>query len=257
MKRFIRRTFLLACLGAAVTSAVFVSVASANYGGAVSLTCTSATYTFTNFPAGAQDVLETVFVDDVVAVQATFSFVGPVSGPSTVQFTVPNDGQPHFIEADAYSLTNGTPVFGFPGVATLTCGTPPPPSVCTYTKGFYRNHAAATAAVIAGMGGTVQVGGTALTAAQAQAVLNTTPGTPSNVTFTSNVLLNLVQQLITAELNVARGSTAPASVQAAIASTNAAVSATLAGGQIQLSSSLADGGAVATLESFNSANDCG
>jgi len=161
----------------------------------------------------------------------------------------------------AYSLTNATPVFGLPGVATLTCGTPPPPPpVCTYTKGFYRNHSDVTAAVVAGMGGTVPVGASALTAAQAQAVLNAVPGQAGNVTFASNLLLNVVQQLITAELNIARGSPASAGVQAAISSTNAGVTATVAGGQITLASSLTTGsvsGAVATLESFNSSNDCG
>jgi hypothetical protein len=132
--------------------------------------------------------------------------------------------------------------------------------VCTYTKGFYRNHAAATAAVIAFMGGSVQVGSANLTAARAQAVLNATPGQSGNVTYPSNLLLNLVQQLITGELNVARGSTASPGVQSAIASANSAITVTLSGSQIQLSSALSTGAAstlVATIENFNSASDCG
>ena len=201
MTRLLTRTFLLACILAVSASAAFVQVASANYLGGVDITCTSATFNYSTFPAGAQSVQETIFVDGAIAKQTTFNFTGP-TGTDTVQFTVPNDGLPHTIEANAYSLTNSTPVFGLPGVATLTCGTapPPPPSLCTYTKGFYRNHSNVTADVIASTGGTITVGSSSLSAAQAQAVLNATPGKPGNVTFTSNLLLNLVQQLITAEL---------------------------------------------------------
>jgi hypothetical protein len=261
MTQLLRRTLLLACVVAAITAAAFVEVASANYFGAVDITCTSATYNYSTFPSGEQSVLETVFVDGAIATQTIYNFTGP-TGTHTVQFTVPNDGFPHFIEANTYSLTNSTPVFGLPGVATLTCGTtpPPPPSVCTYTKGFYRNHPGVTASVIADMGGTITVGSANLSAAEAQAVLNTVPGQASNVTYTSNLLLNFVQQLITAELNVARGSAASSGVQTAIASANAAITATLAGSQIQLSSALSTDAASAlatALESFNSATDCG
>jgi hypothetical protein len=113
--------------------------------------------------------------------------------------------------------------------------------------------------VIAGMGGTVKVGSKNLTAAQAQAVLNTVPGQASSVTYTSNLLLNLVQQLITTELNVARGSAASSGVQSAIASANAAIGVAISKGQIQLSSALATDSMSAigtTLESFNSLTDC-
>jgi len=260
MTRILRRSLLLACLVAVITAAAFVQVASANYFGGVDVTCTSATYNYSTFPSGSQTVMETIFIDGAIAKQTFATFTGP-TGTDTVQFTVPNDGLPHFIEANSYSVTNGTPVFGLPGVATLTCGSsPPPPSVCTYTKGFYRNHPGATAAVIADMGGTVKVGSLSLTAAQAQAVLNTTPGQASNVTYTSNLLLNLAQQLITAELNVARGSTASAGLQGAIASANAAINASVNGSQITLSSALGTDAASAleiAIESFNSASDCG
>jgi hypothetical protein len=261
MTRLLRRTFLLACVVAAITASAFVQVASANYFGAADITCGSATYNYSTFPSGSQTVMETVFVDGAIATQTQYTFTGPI-GTHTAQFTVPNDGFPHFIEANSYSVTNGTPVFGLPGVATLTCGStpPPPPSLCTYTKGFYRNHPNVTASVIAGMGGTVKVGAKNLTAAQAQAVLNALPGQASKVTYTSNLLLNLVQQLITTELNVARGSTASAGVQSAIASANAAITVGTAGGGIQLSTGLATDAASAlgdALEGFNSASDCG
>jgi hypothetical protein len=254
MRRFLTRALLLACVLAAAIAAAFAQVASANYLGGVDITCTSATYNYSTFPEGAQSVLETIFVDGAILKQTTFDFTGP-TGTHTVQFTVPNDGLPHTIEANAYSLTNSTPVFGLPGVVTLTCGsTPPPPTVCTYTKGYYRNHPTATAGVIAGMGGSVKVGSANLDAAQAQAVL-----TGTNVTATSNLLLNLAQQLITAELNVARGSTASAGVQAAIVSANAAIT-TIVGSQIQLSTALSNDAVSAlvyAIEGFNSATDCG
>jgi hypothetical protein len=254
MRRFFTRTLLLASVLTVSAAAAFVQTASANYLGGVEITCTSATFNYSTFPDGAQSVLETIFVDGAVAKQTTFNFTGP-TGTDTVQFTVPNDGLPHTIEANGYSLTNSTPVFGLPGVVTLTCGnTPPPPSVCTYTKGYYRNHPTVTAAVIAGMGGSVKVGSANLSAAQAQAVLN------GSVTATSNLLVNLAQQLITAELNVARGSTASAGVQAAIASANAAITTSIVGSQIQLSTALstdAVSALVYAIEGFNSASDCG
>ena len=109
------------------------------------------------------------------------------------------------------------------------------------------------------MGNTIQVGAVNLTAAQAYNVLNTVPGQASNVTFTSNLLLSLVQQLITAELNAARGSGPSSSVQAAIASANSAVTVQLVGNQIRLSSGLSTDAMSAletTIEGFNASSDC-
>ena len=66
--------------------------------------------------------------------------------------------------------------------------------------------------------------------------------------------------MITAELNVARGSNASSGQLSAIASANAALTVTLSGGQIQLSSTLSTDAASAletTIENFNSASDCG
>jgi hypothetical protein len=249
-----------ACVVAAIAATVFMGVARANGGpGDVAITCTSATYSYSTFASGTQSVHETVWVDGALAAERVFDFTGP-SGTDTLSFTAPNDGAPHEIVANSYSITNDSTIYGLPGIVTLTCGSPPPPPVCTYTKGFYRNHPGVTASVIAGLGGSVPVGSTNLTAAQAQAVLNATPGQAGNVTFTSNLLLNLVQQLITAELNVARGSNAPSGAQSAVASASSAINVTLSGGRIRLSSALSNG-AASTLETqignFNSAFDCG
>jgi hypothetical protein len=149
-------------------------------------------------------------------------------------------------------------VGGEPSPVTVTrptnC-TPPPPGVCTFTKGFYRNHAGVTLAAIAGMGGSVQLGNASLTAAQAQDVLNATPGKPGDMTFTSNDLLNLAQQLITAELNAARGSTPTPT--AAIAAANAVITVSISGGRIALAASAGNiGDLITPLDRFNSSDDC-
>jgi uncharacterized repeat protein (TIGR01451 family) len=149
---------------------------------------------------------------------------------------------------------------GFPNDITATASASvtvtPPRVVCTLTKGFFRNHPDATAGIIADLGGTLTIGGTALTAAQVQDILNATPGQPGDVTFTSNSLLNLTQQLITTLLNLQGDvALAPAEVQAAIAAVQAGVTITIgAGGQISITTSLSQseiGSLTATLSSFN------
>jgi hypothetical protein len=113
--------------------------------------------------------------------------------------------------------------------------------------------------VVTGMGNTIPLGSVNLTAAQAYNVLNTVPGQASNVTFTSNLLLNLAQQVITAELNAARGSGPSSSVQSAIASANSAITVALVGNQIRLSTGLSTDAASAletTIENFNASSDC-
>jgi hypothetical protein len=254
MRRLLTRTLLLACVLAAGIAAAFTQVASANYLGGADLTCTSATYNYSTFPDGPQSVLETIYVDGAIVKQTTVDFTGP-TGTNTLQYSVPNDGAEHYVEAYAYSITNSTPVSPSPvGLAKLTCGAPPPPpvSVCTYTQGYYKNHASVTAGLIAGMGGTMPVGSMSLSAAQAQAVLN-------GGGAAGNLAIILARQLIAAELNVVRGSAASAGVQAGIASANAAITTTIVGGQVQVSSALTNSkisALVNTLDGFNSGSDC-
>ena len=132
--------------------------------------------------------------------------------------------------------------------------------VCTYTKGYYRNHASVTSSVIAGMDGTIALGSKNLTAAQAQDILNATPGQSVNVSWgTDNLLLNLSQQVLASELNMARGSTASSAVQSAITQANGAITVTTGGLLIHVSTSLSkssESTLVALIEGFNSANDC-
>ena len=115
------------------------------------------------------------------------------------------------------------------------------------------------AAVITFMGGTVRLGAANLNTARAQGVLNATPNDGSNVTYTSNALLNLAQQVITAELNIGRGSTASANELSAIASANTGMTVTFASGGIQIVSAMSSttiGTLTNTIENFNSASDC-
>src|SRR5438045_730736 len=107
MTRLIRRTFLLTCVLGAIAASSFVGVASANYFGVADVSCTSATYNYSTFPGGTQTMHETVWVDGALAAERMFDFTGP-TGSDTLAFTVPNDGAAHMIEANSYSVTNGT-----------------------------------------------------------------------------------------------------------------------------------------------------
>jgi hypothetical protein len=135
--------------------------------------------------------------------------------------------------------------------------TPPPPITCVLTKGYYRNHASAVSSIIAGLGGTLNVGGGPRTTAQVQAILNATPGKPGNVTFSSNLLLNTTQQLITVLLNLhANVALAPSAVQTAIASAQAGIHIT-ANGTIAITTPLSQtqiSNLTNTLSSFNEGN---
>lgn len=80
---------------------------------------------------------------------------------------------------------------------------------------------------------TLALDGVGLTRADVQAILASAP----NVQASSSLLLNLTQQLITAELNVLRGVQASAPVMQAITDANAAIRITL-GSQITIATSL-------------------
>jgi hypothetical protein len=78
---------------------------------------------------------------------------------------------------------------------------------CVRSQGFFRNHGDAVAKLLAANGGTLLVGGVALTAAQVHAIY----GRDSE-----NFLNQVSAQLITARLNQLSGASTPAAVQAAI-----------------------------------------
>lgn len=78
---------------------------------------------------------------------------------------------------------------------------------CVDSKGFFKNHPAVVAKLVAANGGTLLVGGVALTPAQIAAIYGR---------GSENFLNQLSQQLITARLNQLSGASTPAAVQAAI-----------------------------------------
>jgi hypothetical protein len=120
-----------------------------------------------------------------------------------------------FCEVSGATVTFGELNIFHGGLATFV-NAPPPPKICTFTKGYYRNHPEAV--------GAINVAGLVLTEAQAEAILEATPGKPNGVSFTSNNLLNLEQQLITAIINLGGDITAgPDEVDAAIATALAEV----------------------------------
>ncbi|HEX9565205.1 MAG TPA: hypothetical protein VF981_14580 [Gemmatimonadaceae bacterium] len=143
-------------------------------------------------------------------------------------------------DAAGAGLTSGTTTIG--GVTTNNAGAVITftntlvEAGCTFTKGYYRNHPDAVSDLITDLGGSITVGGQSLDDAQAQAILDATPGKPGAITFTSNNLLNLTQQLITAILN--GGESGPSSVQTAIADANAGIS--IAGDKTSITTTLSN-----------------
>ena len=95
-------------------------------------------------------------------------------------------------------------------MATFNNAPPPPPSGCTYTKGWYRNNGEETIIAVDGR-----------TIAQAETIFDATPGQPGGVTWPegNNDVLNLYQQLLAALQNLggdANEDNGPAAVDAAI-----------------------------------------
>jgi hypothetical protein len=73
---------------------------------------------------------------------------------------------------------------------------PPPPSGCTYTKGWYRNNGSNTVTAVDGR-----------SKSDAQKIFDATPGKPGGVSWgANNDVLNLYQQLLAALLNGGAGS---------------------------------------------------
>jgi hypothetical protein len=107
-------------------------------------------------------------------------------------------------------------------MATFNNAPPPPPTGCTFTKGWYRNNGSNTIIALAD----------GLTKTQQQAIFNATPGQPGDITWDGgNNTLNLYQQLLAAINNLGGNLTAgppavDAAVAAAIAGTNVTGSGT-------------------------------
>jgi hypothetical protein len=83
---------------------------------------------------------------------------------------------------------------------------------CTRSKGYYKNHPDAVAKLVTANGGTLAIGGVALTPAQIATIFGRDA---------SNFLNQVSQQLITARLNQLGGASTPADVQTAIGAAQA------------------------------------
>jgi hypothetical protein len=106
-------------------------------------------------------------------------------------------------------VTKGTAVVKVASGATDVSFTNKVPGVtgCVDSKGFFKNHPAVVTKLLAANGGTLLIGGVALTPAQIAAIY----GRDSE-----NFLNQVSQQLITARLNQLSGASTPAAVQAAV-----------------------------------------
>jgi hypothetical protein len=151
-----------------------------------------------------------------------------------------------------YSTTITTSTSTSTSFTTSTTTSTPP--ACLYTMGFYKNHPGVVTDAVNSVGG-LELDGRTLNASEVNAVIGSTPSKHTGVTFTSNSLLTLAQQVLAAEVNIARGAVAPASVTQALQQANAGliVSPT---GTIQISTSLTSkqiSSLTSTLASFNEA----
>jgi hypothetical protein len=128
----------------------------------------------------------------------------PVTGFAVTAIAVTGVGA--LVSSD---LAKATAVVAVKSGATSVSFTNKVPGVtgCVRTKGYFKNHPAVVAKLLAANGGTLLIGGVALTPAQIAAIY----GRDSE-----NFLNQVSQQLITARLNQLSGASAPAAVQAAI-----------------------------------------
>lgn len=242
------KRLVLAAATMIVVALAATPIASAHTGTAT-ITCDSVTFSYEQFKDPTTVIHEVVRIDGVKVVDTNYTLTGS-AGSDTVTIDVP--AGTHTVVARAeWTSTEGTKFFR---ISQVISGCEEPAGACVYTKGYYRNHASVTASLVADAGGTLRLGNRNLNASRVQAVLDATPGKPGNVTFTSNLLLNLAQQLLSAELNLARHATAPAVVIDAINAANNGIQVNLNNGLIAIRTTLgqdARSDLVDTLSSFN------
>jgi len=130
------------------------------------------------------------------------------TGYHLVSVTSLPEGSLISFDLSAQSATVTVVTGGSYTLRNLTFTNAPTPTVsgCTLTKGYWRTHPEAVAALLDG--GTLMVGGTALTAAQIQQVMDLSA---------ANYLNQVTQQLIAALLNQMSGASVPTDVQTAMA----------------------------------------
>ena len=149
-------------------------------------------------------------------VTATVVETAPVGGITFVSVTaLTESGNPSSTNPAARSGTVAWNMFHDARVTFVNA--PPPPTGCTFTKGWYRNNGSNTIIAVDGR-----------TIGQEQQIFDATPGKPGNVTWgDDNNNLNLYQQLLAALNNLGGNATAgPPAVDAAVAAALAATSGT-------------------------------
>jgi len=241
-------TFSIAFSGASFTAGQVNTSA-----GALTATATPGTYNL-SLAAGqcviiyTRPVTPNTFSDPNVTAVVTEN-----AGPTLVSVTVspPDVGGP----LSTANLAGRSATLNFnmfhDAIATFTNAPPPPPTGCTYTKGWYRNNGSETIIALAD----------GLTKAQQQAIFDATPGKPGNITWSGdNNTLNLYQQLLAAINNLGGNLTAgPAAVDAAVAAAIAGTNVTGSGTtlNIALVGNPDVSGLIETLSSFNEGDFAG
>jgi molybdopterin-binding protein len=204
------------------------------------------TYTF-NLAAGeCKTLYSRPIVAGVVSDPNVRAVITEAAGPTLNTIVVNDDGSGN--EATSSVATRSASLqfnMFHDAMATFNNAPPPPPTGCTFTKGWYRNNGSET--IIASADG--------LNKSQQQQVFNATPGQPGNVTWTGgNNTLNLYQQLLAAINNLGGNLTAgPTSVDNAIAGAMAGTTVTTLNGgvQITLNAGTDVSGLIDALSDFN------
>jgi hypothetical protein len=159
--------------------------------------------TKTTAKAGSCSAPLTLPLGDVAVAEA------PAAGFAVTAITTTGTGT--LVSSDA---AKGSAVVKIAVGATSISFTNKKPGVtgCVRGKGYFKNHPEVVAKLLAANGGTLLVGGVALTAKQIDALYDRD---------SANFLNQLSQQLITARLNQLAGASTPAAVQTAIDATQA------------------------------------
>lgn len=133
---------------------------------------------------------------------------GTTSGVHATDMSVATGSAGSLVSSDLSTQTAVVDVEpGTTEVNVTNATTQPPVTGCTLTKGYYKNHSAATTRLV---GSGLRIGGTSLNAQQVLNILNRNEAG-------GNIVLQLEQQLITALLNQRSGASSTSNVDTAIA----------------------------------------
>jgi hypothetical protein len=153
--------------------------------------------------------------------------------------------------SNAFAYEYSTTITTSTSISTTTSTSTSRPPACLYTLGFYKNHPLVVTDAVNSAGG-LKLDGQTLSASQVNSVLGATPSKHPGITFTSNALLTLAQQVLTAELNIARGAVAPASVTQALQQANAGL---IVSGTMDISTTLTPSQIISLTSTLNKFNE--